>query len=62
VEENLSHVITAVLRQAGHRQAARLTAAAGRKPTDCVVLLGLVEKVNINQTSDFRRMAGMNSL
>jgi hypothetical protein len=27
-----------------------------------VVLLGLVEKVNINQTSDFRRMAGMNSL
>jgi hypothetical protein len=25
-------------------------------------LLGLVEKVNINQTSDFLRMAGMNSV
>jgi hypothetical protein len=27
-----------------------------------VVLLGLVEKVNINQTSDFWQMAGMNPL
>jgi hypothetical protein len=30
--------------------------------TVLVVLLGLVEKVNINQASDFRQMAGMNSL